>query len=1037
MPRGTPASIIDSIKDIFMEKLTIGALITALLSAITGGIEKQAWVGTVEGFGLFLFIVVVNLIITSFDYIKDSRFLKLQEFLKRERISVIRGKAFQTRSISVWKLVVGDVIMLETGSRVPADCLVIESTNLEVSGYDDVEQAKRDKESNPFLTAGSLISQGNGKALVCAVGANSTRPIQEKKMDMNKDSPLNQKLDNVAGQLMLFALITAAVILVELLIFLFINIAQAENKWLTFLGGLPRRFNQAVVLAIVSFPEGLALTFQLSMAFVVMQMYRRDNVLVRDLNAPEFMGQAEEIIVGKTGTITKGEMSVKRIYLADGSAITNSRKNTLLNINLEKETLERIKEAILFNSQARIETDETFYVPVGNPTDVCMINFLQDADIPVHLVVQRKYAGNRFLHERGFGKDERTYVTSVINYEDDQSVDIFIKGAPEDVLAKCAGDDYDPTDMLGLIGREASEHGYRMIAFAHYRMERGEYEGHIEEGKTFGEIAAEQTFTPLSVFGLKDGLRPEVRSAIEYSRDSAELNVRLVSNDLRETVIKVAEMAHILDEGEYNMENVVMSGDDFYTAIGGIDIERNIAGHTIKTLTNMGAFEDIIKSLKVLYRANADHKEALVIGLKSLRILKLEDKIAELDNEKKQLNMIENEATKVIVTGEGANDAEALNEAQIGVAMKTSVAAAQAASQLVLTDNNFKSCLQAILWGRNIYQNVTRFLQFQMTVNLSCILVVFIGVFFYSELPMSSAQLLWINLIMDILAAIALGTEPPMPSLVKGSPRSQTALLKQKQVWRQIIGVSAYNVLVCLLLFIFGPNMVAIDEGISWNGYAKLDLKMPSDKNACKPYPQVLIPGMEANAECKAYRQSAAKGTLLTYVFNTFVFLQIFNLWNCRKIGITDKNILERPFHNFYFLIIFFGMIATQIMLVQYAGWLLHATPLETRSEWGAAMTVGISVWLVAFILKLTPEAWVNKIPDVLDEDEKKKHPIVAKSAELLGKPSEADGEATEEGENEEDAAEGEQTDGGEPNDAEAGIGNGISTTNDGGYERM
>ena len=288
MPRAQGASFIDSLKDIFMEKLTIVAMATALLSALCGGIEK-GWGGTVEGFGLLIFLIVVNVIITSFDFVKDDRFLRLQAFLKDEKVSVIRGKAFQSRSLSVWKIVVGDILMLSAGDRVPADCLVVESSNLMVP--DEPEHESRDSKDDPFLMAGTLIKSGSAKVVVTAVGDKSSRPIIEAKLDMNKDSALNQKLDAIASRLMLFAIITALVIFVQLLIFLFINIANTEkSKWKVFIGGLPKRFNQAVVLAIVSFPEGLALTFQLSMAFVVMQMYKRDNVLVRDLNAPEIMG---------------------------------------------------------------------------------------------------------------------------------------------------------------------------------------------------------------------------------------------------------------------------------------------------------------------------------------------------------------------------------------------------------------------------------------------------------------------------------------------------------------------------------------------------------------------------------------------------------------------------------------------------------------------------------------------------------------------------------------------------------------------------
>lgn len=187
MPRAEGASFIDSLKDIFNERLTIVAMVTALISAITGGIEN-GWNGTINGFGLLIFLIVVNVIITSFDFIKDDRFLKLQSILKDEKVSVIRGKAFQTRSLNVWKLVVGDVIMLNAGDRLPADCLVVESSNLTVD--DETEHEVRDKDF-PFINAGTLIKSGSGKLIVVAVGEHSSRPVVEKKMDMNKDSALN------------------------------------------------------------------------------------------------------------------------------------------------------------------------------------------------------------------------------------------------------------------------------------------------------------------------------------------------------------------------------------------------------------------------------------------------------------------------------------------------------------------------------------------------------------------------------------------------------------------------------------------------------------------------------------------------------------------------------------------------------------------------------------------------------------------------------------------------------------------------------
>lgn len=726
-------------------------------------------------------------------------------------------------------------------------------------------------------------------------------------------------------------------------------------------------------------------------------MYKRDNVLVRDLDAPEIMGQAEEIIVGKTGTITKAEMTVKKIFV-EAKEISNSRKNTLLNTKLARYTVELIKESILFNTQARIETNETYYIPRGDATDTCMINFLQDAEIPVHLVVQRKFMGGRFMCQRGFKEGERTHITAVENFDDGSKVDIFVKGAPERVLEMCISEyvpdeegniapadfeDGRTDEIMANLAQAASDNAWRMISYAHLQMDKEEFMGMVADGET-GIISQDLfdnsitgNFVYLASFGLKDSLRPEVRSAVLYAKKQAQINVRLVSNDLKETAVQAALKSEILNANELDVEYAVMDGETFFNEVKGI-VDFTIDGTeqtSFRTLTSMTKFEEIIQNLRVLYRATSLHKEALVVGLKSLRIMKIQEKIKDLADPVKQKQMIDNEASKIVATGEGVNDISALGEAQVGVAMNGGVASAKANAQLVLTDDNFKSCLQAVLWGRNIYQNVTRFLQFQITVNLSCILVVFIGIFFYSEMPMSSAQLLWINLIMDVIGAIALGTEPPMPSLVKGDPRHQTALLKQKQVWRQIIGVSIYNTLIILLLYIFGPNVVAIDEGIAWNGYAKIGLSQPDN---CSAYPKVLLEGQGAAKACLEYRQSAAKGTLLTYVFNTFVFLQIFNMINSRKVGIDDKNVFESPTHNIFFLIAFFGMIIMQMVLVQYLYWVINATPLSSRSEWGAALTVGASVLLISFVLKLTPKSWVDSIPDIVDENDNTKNPFVA-----------------------------------------------------------
>ena len=285
-----------------------------------------------------------------------------------------------------------------------------------------------------FLKAGSIITEGNGKALVCVVGETSTRGKYDKKLDLSSDTLLEKKLQNLGTQLSFFALAASVVIGIQLIIMMIVK-GISGNFWTEFFGSLPQHINLVVILAIASIPEGLPLVVQLSLAFSIMKMYQNDRVLVKDLNAPETMGQIEEILVGKTGTLTKAKMRVAHFSI-EGTQRVNSRKNTILNCEVSTSNLEKLKESILFNTNARIETDDTSYVVNGNPTDSCMINFLQDADIPVHIMVQRKFGG-RLLAQRGFGGKNRTSVTAVQDFEDDSNVTIYVKGSPEDVIDMC------------------------------------------------------------------------------------------------------------------------------------------------------------------------------------------------------------------------------------------------------------------------------------------------------------------------------------------------------------------------------------------------------------------------------------------------------------------------------------------------------------------------------------------------------------------------------------------------------------------------
>jgi Ca2+ transporting ATPase len=235
----------------------------------------------------------------------------------------------------------------------------------------------------------------------------------------------------------------------------------------------------------------------------------------------------------------------------------------------------------------------------------------------------------------------------------------------------------------------------------------------------------------------------------------------------------------------------------------------------------------------------------------------------------------------VVETGDGINDVTAIVQATVGLAMGSGCSAAKEVSDIILTNDDFEATLKSVMWGRNIYHNIGRFLQFQVTVNISALLTVAIGSIKLMESPLSAVQLLWINLIMDTFAAFALSTEPPLPSIIVGPPLNADAQLLTPVIWRQIIGMSIWNTIVMTLMIFFGPLI------------AGLTYKVTDTANG--------------NDDKKKH---------LTMIFTTFVMLQVFNEINCRKVGRRDFNVFESILHNKYFLIIVGGTVGIQYLMI-------------------------------------------------------------------------------------------------------------------------
>lgn len=349
--------------------------------------------------------------------------------------------------------------MLETGGKVPADCLLLEGTDLTVDEsyyHEQNENIKPVKKQtitqhnfrgnpvpDPFLLSQTVVIQGTGKALVCCVGVNSRRGIVDEKLDTTSKTPLQIKLDNLAARFTKWGIFAAFAILVASIVRLVLLSLTKDLTSSSIAHFVCTDISIAVTIIVVAVPEGLPLTITISLAYSVMRM-RSDGILVKNLNSPEVMGNVEEILTGKTATLTKNEMKVTDFYV-EGRIIKNSRTNTLFNCDVSQNSLELIKESILFNCDSRIEMDDTgHYVAVGNGTECSLIRFIQDAEVPVHDIINRKLG--KIQAEIPFSTIKKKSVVAMQHPNAEEIIRVYVKGAPEQIVNKC-------TKTLGADGR--------------------------------------------------------------------------------------------------------------------------------------------------------------------------------------------------------------------------------------------------------------------------------------------------------------------------------------------------------------------------------------------------------------------------------------------------------------------------------------------------------------------------------------------------------------------------------------------------------
>jgi len=439
----------------------------------------------------------------------------------------------------------------------------------------------------------------------------------------DEDTKLQIKLKNLSDQFTLYGIYAAAAIFALFLVRLILELAAidpnapdaAEKPGVAgvLVSKLTGHINLIVVLVVVSIPEGLPLTIGVSLAFTVMRMYS-EKILVRKLDAPEKMGSVKEVLINKTGTITRNEMYVHQFY-CESKFVKNTRNDTLLNCELSEDAITRIQESILYNCEARIEMDTTTYVPVGNGTEVGLLRFLQDADIPVHLLIQKKLGQIRMISP--FSSEKKRSIVALNSPDRQGRVCVYMKGAPEMIIQYCgammAGQsriaDIDQKDILDNISRMAS-YPLRVMGLAYIEMDEAEWTQYEQSGNAADNFekaldTSRVSFTWIGAFGLQDKIRKNVRECVKYARDQGDLSLRLISGDHVETAKQVAIKAGILRPEESGRNYAVMTGKDFRSHVGALTQKRgDDMGSDVELVPeHPQAFAEIANHIRVLARA--------------------------------------------------------------------------------------------------------------------------------------------------------------------------------------------------------------------------------------------------------------------------------------------------------------------------------------------------------------------------------------------------------------------------------------------------